>query len=131
MKRKTNQCFVSAIISLAFALASFAQSPIWQGSLDNNDPIKLSVRAKLGTEGYEANFVVKQKNSDKSYAKKIQVRADEWGTVRFPLDYAGVPNEMWDIASPRQLYDWECQVNGEMVLNGSFYYPNYQLEIDK
>ncbi len=131
MKRKMNQCIVLAIISFAFDLSSFAQSTIWQGSLDNNDPIKLSVRVKLGTEVYDATFFVKQKDSGESYAHQIQVRADDWGTVRFPADFEGVPNELWDIGSPRQLYEWECQVKGNAVIAGSFYYPNYQLVIDK
>jgi hypothetical protein len=131
MALKLHPIIVLAIISLAFSFSTYAQTPIWQGSLDNNEPIKLSVRSKLGTEAYDATFIVKQKDSDKSYSKQIQVRADEWGTVRFPLDYVGVPNEIWDTGGQRQLYEWECRVKGEGILNGSFYYPNYQLEIDK
>lgn len=122
---------MSVIISLAFAISSLAESPLWQGSLDNNEPIKLSVRSKLGAEVYEATFVVKQNDSDKAYVKTIQVKNDDWGTVRFPTSFSEVPAEARHVRASRQLYEWKCLVKREVILDGSFYYPNFELKIDK
>lgn len=130
MKQQNHPIIVSAIISLVFAISSLAESPLWQGSLDNNEPIKLSVRSKLGAEVYETTFVVKQKGSDKAYVKTIQVKNDDWGTVRFPNSFSEVPVNDRHISAPRQFYEWECQIQGEVILSGSFYYPNFELKVD-
>jgi hypothetical protein len=117
-------------VALVVIAASVAEAQTWQGNLANNDPITLSVRFEGGEIAYNATFVVTLKGSNKKFVKKIHIEPDEWGTVRFPTDFAGASETAW-IEGPRRFYEWECQVKGKRILYGDFYYPNFKLDFDK
>ena len=110
---------------LLLFFTSISLSQVWQGSYSNNDPIKLSVRDKYGSQQYKAIFEVRDTESNQTYIKEVIVKADDWGTVYFPTDF-----NTTGIAS-RTYFEWECQVKGKKIPYGSFYYPNFELNFSE
>ena len=119
--------FLSIVATLIFASDICGQS--WQSSLSNNEPIRLAIRDKYGKEVYEATFIVRAPDNDETFIKQIRIRADDWGEVFYPSDFDGA-NETVHALSQRQFFEWECLVKGKRALSGTFYYPNFELDIE-
>ena len=95
------------LILLTCALPTIAQT--WQQSA--SPQVKLGIRDKWGEKTYVAEFVVVLPGG-KTQSAKIQVVADEFGSVNYPNDFGGY-------MAPGK-YTWKARVSGRDVITGQF-----------
>ena len=104
----------------------------WQTTHGADFVRTLAVRNKMAERDYTAEFIVYDTGHKKTYTATIEVEADDFPEVLFPYDFRQVDgSEVWglkgvddDPDTKEGNYIWNCIVEGEVVLSGSFSYSD-------
>ena len=104
----------------------------WQTTHGADFVRTLAVRNKMAERDYTAEFIVYDTGHKKTYTATIVVEADDFPKVVFPYDFRQVDgSEVWglkdvddDPDTKAGNYLWNCIVEGEVVLSGSFSYSD-------
>lgn len=102
---------IIALAGIASLWMTSAFSQDWQQS--ESTQVELGIREKFGEKPFVAEFIVSPPGG-KPQTRKINVAADEFGSVNYPKDFGGY-------MAPGK-YTWKARVNGKDVVNGQFVY---------
>lgn len=117
-------------ITLTFVLFIFSNLSFADQKLDRNqfqttiggNQQKLSIRHKMigQNRDYKAEFIVYNRNNKEKYFANIFVIKNNWGEVFFPKDFRKIDGSKVKVFPNGGDFIWNCIVEGEIVLNGSF-----------
>ena len=111
--------------SFIFSNLSFADQKLdrnqFQTTIGGNQQ-KLSIRHKMIVQNrdYKAEFIVYNRNNKEKYFANIFVIKNNWGDVFFPKDFRKTDGSKVKVFPNGGDFIWNCIVEGEIVLNGSF-----------